>query len=145
MMKIIGRSVVIFATIFCLSILMGTQAAFSQEISNYELMEEVKKLKAKTDQLEAQIKGEIPGESGAGEKEHYHSVKSLADRVRRIEGQVKEGVLGKWADRIELSGCIEIEAGYVDLDFDDSARWIRNPGKYLKQGGFACSVSTYNT
>ncbi len=121
-MTTIKRSFVIFAVTLSLSMLAATQVAMSQEISNYELMKEVTRLKVKTDQLEAQIKGEMPGESGAGEKEHYHSVKSLADRVRRIEGQVKEGVLGNWADRIELSGLIEIEVGYEDLDFDDSAQ-----------------------
>jgi len=121
MMRIIVRSEVIFIAIFSLILLMGAQKAFAEDLSNYELVEEVKKLKAKTEQLEAQIKGELPGESRSGEKEHYHGVKGLADRVHRIEDQMREGLLGDWAKRISLSGLIEVEAGYEDLDFDNPA------------------------
>ena len=87
-MMIIKRSFVIFAVVLSLSIFAGTRAALSEEISNYRLMEEVNELKEKTRELEAQVKGDAPG---------------------------------NWAERIELSGCIEVEAGYEDLDFDDSA------------------------
>ncbi len=46
----------------------------------------------------------------------------LPERVRRIEEkmeQKQEGVLGKWADKITLSGVIEAEAGYEDYDYND--------------------------
>ena len=33
----------------------------------------------------------------------------------------QKGVLGKWADKITLSGVIEAEAYYEDYDYDDPA------------------------
>ena len=46
-MKIIGKALVIFVTIFSLSMLTETQPAFSQGMSNYELEQEIKALKEK--------------------------------------------------------------------------------------------------
>jgi len=46
-MNIIKKGLVIFVTIFSLSMLIGTQAAFSQGMSNYELEQEIKALKEK--------------------------------------------------------------------------------------------------
>ncbi|MBW1932765.1 MAG: hypothetical protein JRI56_07070, partial [Deltaproteobacteria bacterium] len=50
-MKIIKKGLVIFVIIFSLSMLIGTQAAFSQGMSNYELEQEIKSLKAKVEKL----------------------------------------------------------------------------------------------
>ncbi|MBW1715798.1 MAG: hypothetical protein JRJ77_08240, partial [Deltaproteobacteria bacterium] len=47
----------------------------------------------------------------------HPEAQSLPERVRRIEEkmeQKQEGVLGKWADKITLSGVIEAEAYYED-------------------------------
>ncbi len=46
-MKIIRKALVIFVTIFSLSMLTETQPAFSQGMSNYELEQEIKALKEK--------------------------------------------------------------------------------------------------
>jgi len=44
-MKIIKKGMVIFASIFALSLLIGAQPASSKEIYNYELEQEIKELK----------------------------------------------------------------------------------------------------
>jgi hypothetical protein len=47
---------------------------------------------------------------------------SLEERVKQLEaavGQKEEG--GRWFDRIRVSGLVEVEAGYGEVDFDDSA------------------------
>lgn len=64
-------------------------AGLCEEMSNYELMEELKEVKEKTRTLEAQMK--------------------------------EKGLLDKWSDKITLSGAIEVEVGYEDFDYDDSA------------------------
>jgi len=79
------------------------------------LSEEIKALKAQTKEI---IMDESKDEGG----KHYHSVKGLAERVRRVEDEVKEKkLLEKWADRITLSGVVEVEANYEDVDFRDPA------------------------
>ena len=120
-MKINHKILVILIAVFGLSMFLKIPSVLSREISNNELMEEIRKLKAKTKLLEDQIKGEVSAEGKGEEEGHYHSVKGLADRMRRIENKMKEGLLGNWSDRISLSGLIEIEAAYEDMDFKDSA------------------------
>jgi hypothetical protein len=47
---------------------------------------------------------------------------TAAGEAERIENRIEEigrEVLGKWYDRIEVSGVIEVEAGYETIDFDD--------------------------
>jgi hypothetical protein len=100
--------------------------AFAEEMSNYQLMEELKALKNKTRMLEEQLnrqeemsKQEISKEVPSGPE-----AQGLPERVRRIEekmAQKQEGVLEKWADKITLSGLIEAEAYYEDIDYDDPA------------------------
>jgi hypothetical protein len=96
--------------------------AHAQQMSNYELQQELKALKEKTRMLEEKLsKGQTVEESEA-EALHDESgvgVKGLSDRVRRIEDQMKSGLLGRWSDKVTLSGLIEVEAGYEDLDFKD--------------------------
>jgi hypothetical protein len=96
--------------------------AYAQELSNYELQQELKALKEKTRMLEEKLsKGQTveEGEAGALHEESSVGVKGLADRVRRIEDEMKSGLLGRWSDKITLGGVIEVEAGYEDLDFKD--------------------------
>jgi len=100
--------------------------AFAEEMSNYQLMEELKALKNKTRMLEDQLnrqekmsKQEISKEVPTGLE-----AQGLPERVRRIEEkmeQKQEGLLAKWADKITLSGLIEGEACYEDYDYDDPA------------------------
>jgi hypothetical protein len=100
--------------------------AFAEEMSNYELMQELKALKEKTRVLEEKLniqekvsKQEISREIPTGPE-----AQGLPERVRRIEekmAQKQEGLLEKWADKITLSGLIEAEANYEDYDYDDPA------------------------
>ena len=51
--------------------------------------------------------------------ESRHTVKGLSERVRKIEDKMKgEGVSGKWAERITLSGAVEVEANYTSMNFN---------------------------
>ena len=105
--------------------------AFAEEMSNYELMQELKALKEKTRMLEEKLdnqeKEEIKKEP-AQEGDKFHGGAGgklgLPERIRRIEEkmeQKQEGVLEKWADKITLSGVIEAEAYYEDYDYDNPA------------------------
>ena len=98
--------------------------AFAEEMSNYQLMEELKALKNKTRMLEEQLnrqekisKQEMSQEASTGIEGQ-----GLPERVRRIEEKMEQkqkGLLAKWADKITLSGLIEAEACYEDYDYDD--------------------------
>lgn len=47
-------------------------------------------------------------------------VKSLEKRIKQLEDAVTREVEGeKWYDRIQVSGLIEVEAGYQSVKFDD--------------------------
>ncbi|MFZ1983505.1 MAG: LbtU family siderophore porin [Desulfatitalea sp.] len=49
-------------------------------------------------------------------------VTSLEDRIEKLEEAVGRKVEGeKWYDRIQISGLVEVEAGYGEVDFEDSA------------------------
>ena len=49
-------------------------------------------------------------------------VKSIEDRVKQLEEAIGRQVEGeKWYDRIQISGLVEVEAGYGKTDFDDPA------------------------
>jgi hypothetical protein len=45
----------------------------------------------------------------------------LPERVRKLEEAMGTGGMSRWLDRIRLSGLIEVEAGYEDIDYDDPA------------------------
>jgi len=98
--------------------------AFAEEMSNYQLMQELKALKEKTRMLEEKLdnqeklsKQEISKEAPTGPESQ-----GLPERIRRIEEKIEQkGVLEKWADKITLSGVIEGEACYEDYDYDDPA------------------------
>ena len=113
----------IFLTFFIGS-LMFPGICISEEMSNHELMQELKVLKEQIRILEEKLEHrekmstqEISKETPAGLEGQ-----GLPERVRRIEEkmeQKQEGVLAKWADKITLSGVIEAEAYYEDYDYDD--------------------------
>jgi len=47
-------------------------------------------------------------------------VTSIEDRLKKLEESIGREVLGdKWYDRIQISGLIEVEAGYEKIDFED--------------------------
>ena len=112
--------------IFFIGSLMFPSVCISEEMSNHELMQELKVLKEQIRILEEKLEHrekmstqEISKEAPAGLEGQ-----GLPERVRRIEEkmeQKQEGVLAKWADKITLSGVIEAEAYYEDYDYDDPA------------------------
>ena len=54
--------------------------------------------------------------------EHIGGVKGLSERVKELEGAMeKYNILGKWSDKVTLSGAIAVEAAYEKIDFDDPA------------------------
>jgi hypothetical protein len=111
-----------FITVF----LIMPGVCFCQEMSNRELMQELKALKEKIRILEEKLVNqekmsteEISKEAPTGLED-----RGLPERVRRIEEkmeQKQEGLLEKWADKITLSGVIEAEAYYENYDYDDPA------------------------
>jgi len=100
--------------------------AFAEEMSNHELMQELKALKEQIRILEEKLNKQekVPKQEISKKAPTVLEGKGLPERVRRIEekiAQKQEGVLGKWADKITLSGLIEAEACYEDYDYDDPA------------------------
>ncbi|MCF8079328.1 MAG: LbtU family siderophore porin [Desulfobacterales bacterium] len=60
-----------------------------------------------------------PSESAA---DRPAGVKSLEDRIHHLEEAIGRDVESeKWYDRIQISGLVEVEAGYSDTDYDDPA------------------------
>ncbi len=116
-----------FITVF----LITPGVCVAQEMSNYELMQELKALKEKISILEEKLdnqgKEEIKKEPArVGDKFHggAEGKLGLPERIRRIEEkmeQKQEGILAKWADKITLSGVIEAEAYYENYDYDNPA------------------------
>jgi hypothetical protein len=102
-----------------------------EEMSNHELMQELKLLKEKIRILEEKLlkqeKQEIKKEpEQEGDKFHggAEGQLGLPERIRRVEEkleQKQERVLAKWADKITLSGLIEAEGYYEDYDYDTPA------------------------
>jgi hypothetical protein len=116
---------------FIIASFMIPSVCVCEEMSNHELMQELKALKEKIrileEKLDNQVKEEIKIEAEQ-EKDKFHGggegQLGLPERIRRIEEkmeQKQEGVLAKWADKITLSGLIEAEAYYEDMDYDDPA------------------------
>lgn len=97
--------------------LLASPLAVAGEMSNAELLREIKAMKARIEMLEAQLAAppatrEISPTQSAGDV-------GLADRVRRIEEKIEDvPVFGKWTDNITLSGAVEVEAGFEKIDFD---------------------------
>ncbi|MBE9530502.1 MAG: LbtU family siderophore porin, partial [Proteobacteria bacterium] len=120
----------IFLTFITVS-LMIPSVCVCEEMSNYELMQELNALKEKTRMLEEKLNKQEREElkkEPAQEGDKFHGGAEgklgLPERIRRIEEQMEqkqEGVLGKWADKITLSGVIEVEACYEDYDSDNPA------------------------
>jgi hypothetical protein len=65
----------------------------------------------------------FPVVGGAAEgDEPIGGVRGLSERVKKLEEAMGDkSVLGQWADKVTLSGAIEVEAGYEKIDYDDPA------------------------
>jgi hypothetical protein len=112
------------------AILLSPMPALAEEMSNAELIQELQAMKARVEKLEAQLaqtpeapaqKGEHQGESPMGVNDDDDRTRRLLDeRISQVEEQLKEKpLLGKWAERVTLSGLIEVEASYENLDSED--------------------------
>ncbi|MGB9499007.1 MAG: LbtU family siderophore porin [Dissulfuribacterales bacterium] len=114
---------------FITASLMMPGVCVCQEMSNYELIQELNALKEKIQMLEEKLnkqeKEEIKKEPAQkGDKFHggAEGKIGLPERIRRIEEKMEQkGMLGKWADKITLSGLIEAEANYENMDYDRPA------------------------
>lgn len=94
--------------------LLEKKGIVSAEEANI-LGEEVKVLETETENI-------MPGETTDPEGKHYHSVKGLAERIRKIEdGIIAKGQPGTWADRISIGGLVEIEANSEGVDSGDAS------------------------
>lgn len=109
--------------IICLLVLGVVMAvpAFAQDMSKNELIEELKRMKARIELLEAQVKT-LKGHSLEPSRQEVEPASdneaNLASRVQKIENQLSEiPVAGRWMDRIELSGTVEVEANYENMSF----------------------------
>lgn len=117
------RMIRVFAAVLMLGLSFPC-AGTSETLSDTEIVEELKILKARINQLEAQLKSrsnEKTGAVGPG-LEGDNGEKGLSDGVRPVEGITQgPGLLERWSDKITLSGLIEAEIGYEDMDYQDSA------------------------
>lgn len=119
----IFMKVLLLAICFCLR----PGEVFCEEPTRQELRKEMQALKERIRLLEKRLEDltEAPEQAPEGvtpEKVHGHGaggVKGLADRVRTLEEHMKKGGVGKWADRISLSGLVEVAADYQDQDHHD--------------------------
>jgi len=112
-----------------LMVFLVASPVLSQEMSNDELIRELKLMKEKIKQLESQVKelraastaaSEKPSQEVAGQK--VGGVKGLDERVKRLEDAIGREVVGdKWYDRIQISGLVEAEASYGKTDFKNPA------------------------
>lgn len=120
--KVIKKAIQIMLCLFTGSLLFSLPA-FAGEMSNQELMQELKATQKRLELLEAKLQSmsKEPKIKGDHHKGSSVGVKGLADRVRRLENKSEEHpLLGTWAQKITLSGLIEVEASYEHADFADS-------------------------
>jgi len=98
--------IVIGITLFLALFIIDSNAfAISEETE--QLLKILEKKNIITDKEAADMKQEMEFSSQTGDKEAYET--KLA------------GLLGKWADKIHPSACIEVEASYEDYNFHDSS------------------------
>ena len=72
--------------------------------SAQSVQEELRMLRQRIEELERKV------ETGEIEREEVKKISS------QLKEKVEEGILGKWSDKIELSGCVEVEASFSDKD-----------------------------
>lgn len=99
---------------------MTSGSALAESMSNYELMQELKKTQKRLQELEEKLESRMSKKSEPqAEPEDPRSVQGLADRVRKVEKKLRDTpLLGEWSKRITISGLLEAEASYEDKDFE---------------------------
>ncbi|MBU4288740.1 MAG: LbtU family siderophore porin [Proteobacteria bacterium] len=99
--------IVIGITLFLALFIINSNAfAISQETE--KLLKLLEKKKIITDKEASEMKQEMESSSQAGDKEAYETKLT--------------NLLGKWADKIHPSACIEVEAFYEDKNFHDPSK-----------------------
>ncbi|MBC2695674.1 MAG: LbtU family siderophore porin [Desulfobacteraceae bacterium] len=94
------NGIIIGITLFLAMFILNSNAfAISRETE--QLLKILEKKNIITDKESADMKQEMESSSQTGDKEAY------------------DGLLGKWADKILPSACIEVEASYEDYNFHD--------------------------
>lgn len=112
----------LFLTIACF--LLPAQIS-AREMSKDDLVQELQAMKARLEKLETNLQEkdrEVEALRQQASQNTSKDTEDLGDRVRRIEEQMTEGKArapGKWADRVRLSGAVEVEAAYEEMDFAD--------------------------
>ena len=100
-------------------------AAYAEEMSNYELVRELKAMKSRVQQLEQALKERRPGDTQSGtplEDNRFMRIRSENERVsKELESVGQEqrdmrSVLDDLMDRVTISGVVEVEASYERLD-----------------------------
>ena len=109
--------------LFILQSLIPPHSGTCRDMSREEIIKEIMSLKNRITMLEEQLgPEEVKEETKAEEKRPFHSVKGLAQRLSKVEDELKEKrLLGKWAERIQLSGLVEVEASYEKVNYKNPA------------------------
>ena len=98
------NGIIIGITLF-LALFIINSNAFAISPETEQLLKLLEKKNIITDKEAAVMRQEMESSSQTGDKEAYET--KLAD------------LLGKWADKIHPSACIEVEASYEDYNFHD--------------------------
>ncbi len=103
--------------ILCVGLLIAAPV-FAEKMSNEELLQELKALKAKVTALEAQLKDSQAPSTDAEKAHTVQDAGGIPERVRKLEEKVAAAPsLGKWGDNITVSGVVEVEAGFENMKF----------------------------
>jgi len=98
--------------------LVFSTSAFGETISNHEIMQELKAMKARIEKLEKELEKKDQQIQSLKQDIHKTHIAGHAEVRPPISGEEPEGL--KWTDRIELSGAIEVEFANTHEDFKDN-------------------------
>ncbi len=84
-----------------------TLPAFGAEISNSDLMKELKTMKARIEKLENAL------------EEKDAEIEALSENKISSSASEADSSGGSWLDSITISGAVEVEAGYESMDYSD--------------------------
>ena len=110
-----------------LLVLLAAPITFAEEMSNQELMEELKAMKARIQELEsrlAEAESKIPVQAQAVDPSERRAggVKSVEERMQKLEKAIQRAPEdGRWYERIQISGLVEVEAGHQSVDVGDES------------------------
>ena len=115
-----------FVSLVIVSCLAGcflSAPSFAQEMSNHELMLELKKTQEKLRQLEEKLEQRTASSASRQSDKDPEDLQGISDRVRKVEEHMKRApLLGGLSERISIGGVIEAEAGYEDMDYADPSK-----------------------